>query len=45
MNKPTKVISKPIVTVHLRPILSAIKPAIAKPATDATPPTIISVLV
>ena len=44
--RPRNVSIRPVEMVHLRPILSAIVPAVAKPTTDATPPrmTIIDVL-
>ena len=43
--RPTKVIIKPVEIVHLRPIFSAMPPAIAKPITEARPPRIVRIIV
>ena len=43
--RPTKVIIRPEAIVHLRPILSAMPPAIAKPSTEARPPRIVRIIV
>ena len=45
MTSPTNVIIRPVEIVHLRPILSAMAPAIAKPSTEARPPRIVRIIV
>ena len=40
-----KVMASPVEIVHLRPILSAIAPAVAKPTTLASPPMMVRIIV
>ena len=45
MIRPMSVHARPQEIVHLRPIFSAIDPAVAKPTTEATPPRIVRIIV